>query len=115
MYDILKAKVDRWSRKIYFLKKKAKIMDNFLDMLTLEGAGSQTDDTGSTFRVPLKTLGYTGSNYLCGRSVASKLSVQEPDTFGQGNQSKTLYSSARYSETKRDIGMAQKRSNDVDA
>ena len=62
MYDMLQAKVDRWSGKIYFVKKKAKIMDNFLDMLTLEGAGGQTDDTRSTFRVPLKTLGYTGSN-----------------------------------------------------
>ena len=62
MYDMLQAKVDRWSGKIYFVKKKAKIMDNFLDMLTLEGAGGQTDDTRSTFRVPLKTLGYNGSN-----------------------------------------------------
>ena len=61
MYDMLQAKVDHWSGKIYFVKKKAKIMDNFLDMLTLEGAGGQTDDTRSTFRVPLKTLGYNGS------------------------------------------------------
>ena len=43
-------------------KKKAKIMDNFLDMLTLEGAGGKTDDTRSTFRVILKTLGFNGSN-----------------------------------------------------
>ena len=28
----------------------------------LEGAGGQTDDTRSTFRVPMKTLGYNGSN-----------------------------------------------------
>ena len=52
MYDMLQAKVDHWSGKIYFVKKKAKIMDNFLDMLTLEGAGGQTDDTRSTFRPP---------------------------------------------------------------
>ena len=37
-------------------------MDNVSDMLTLEGAGGQTDDTRSTFRVPLKTFGYNGSN-----------------------------------------------------
>ena len=43
-------------------KKTPKIMDNFLDMLSLEGAGGQTDDTRSTFRVTLKTLGYNGSN-----------------------------------------------------
>ena len=30
-------------------------MDNFSDKLTLEGAGGQTDDTRSTFKVPLKT------------------------------------------------------------
>ena len=37
-------------------------MDNFSDVLTLEGAGRQRIDTMSTFRVPLKTLGYNGSN-----------------------------------------------------
>ena len=31
----------------------------------------------STFGVPLKTLGYNGSNELLGRSVASKLSLQQ--------------------------------------
>ena len=46
-----------------------------------EGDGGQTDDTRSTFWVNLKTLGYDGSNWLCGRSVASKLKVQEPDPF----------------------------------
>ena len=44
-------------------------MDNFLERLTLEGAGGQTDDTRSTFRPPLKTLGYNCSNSLLGRSV----------------------------------------------
>ena len=58
-----------------------KIMDNFSDRLTLEGAGGQTDDTRSTFRPPLKSLGYNGSNELCGRSVASKLSLQQADGF----------------------------------
>ena len=51
-------------------------MDNFSDWLTLEGAGGQTDDTMSTFKAPLKTLGMT-----LGRSVASKVRVHEPDTF----------------------------------
>ena len=57
MYDMLQAKVDHWSGKIYFVKKKAKIMDNFLDMLTLEGAGRRRNDTRVTFGVPLKTCG----------------------------------------------------------
>ena len=47
-------------------------MDNFSDWLTLKCAGGQTDDTRSTFRPPLKTLGYKGSNKLLGRSVASR-------------------------------------------
>ena len=34
-------------------------MDNFLDRLTLEGAGGQTDDTRSTFRPPWKLWGIT--------------------------------------------------------
>ena len=38
-------------------------MYNFLDMLTLDGAGGQTNDTRSTFRVPLKTLGYNAILY----------------------------------------------------
>ena len=50
-------------------------------MLTLEGAGGQTDDTRSTFRVPLKTLGYNGSKELCGcgRSIASKFTPHQVD------------------------------------
>ena len=67
MYDMLKAKVDRLAGKIYFVQKKhlktPKNMDNFLDRLTLEGAGGQTGDTRSTFRPPLKSLGYNRSHY----------------------------------------------------
>ena len=37
-------------------------MDNFSDMLTLEGAGGQAGDIWSTSGVPLKTCGYNGSN-----------------------------------------------------
>ena len=57
MYDMLQAKVDRFAGKIYVVKKKRKtlkIMDNFSDMLTQEGAGGQTDDT----RSPGQLLGY---------------------------------------------------------
>ena len=43
-------------------RKAPEIMENFSDMLTLEGVGGQIDDTRSTFRVPQKTLGYNGSN-----------------------------------------------------
>ena len=66
MYGILKAKVDHLAGKTYFVKKKhlktPKIMDYFSYRLTLEGAGGQTGDTRSTFGVPLKSLGYKGSN-----------------------------------------------------
>ena len=64
MSDMLWAKIDSLARKIYFVQKNPKtpkIIDNFSDMLTLEGAGRQTN-TRSTFRGPLKTLGYNGSN-----------------------------------------------------
>ena len=51
--------------KIYFVQlrlgkknENSKIVDNFSDMLTLECAGRQTDQTRSTFRRPLKTLGF---------------------------------------------------------
>ena len=43
----------------------------------------------STFRVSLKTLGYNGSNWLCGRLVASKSSPKLFFADGQGNQWKT--------------------------
>ena len=54
MYDMPQAKIDRLARKTYFVKKKkkrkkTKMMDNFLDRLTLEGAGGQTEDTRSTY------------------------------------------------------------------
>ena len=63
MYDMLQTKVDRLAGKTYFVNKKTpKIMDNFLERPTLEGAIGQTDDTRSTFRPPLKTLGYNCSN-----------------------------------------------------
>ena len=48
---------------------------------TLEGLGRPAVDSRSTSVVPLKSLGYNGSNELLGRSVASKLWVHEPDTF----------------------------------
>ena len=40
-------------------------MDNFSDMLSLEGAGRRRNDTRSTFRVHLKTWGMT--SYVEGR------------------------------------------------
>ena len=49
---MLLAKVDRLVRKTYFVQKNTKIMDNFLDRVTLEGAGGQTDDTRSTLVPP---------------------------------------------------------------
>ena len=57
-------KLSVWPGKHILSKKTPKILDNFSDTLTLEGARGQTDDTRSTFRVPLKTLGYNGSNWL---------------------------------------------------
>ena len=55
--DMLQEKVDRLARKTYFVKKKTpKIMDKFSYRVTLEGAGGQTGDTRSTFRVLLKNL-----------------------------------------------------------
>ena len=50
-------------------------MGNFSDMLTLEGSGRRRNDTGSTFRVPRKTLGYNGS-----------LAMGEVGGIRQGNQ-----------------------------
>ena len=54
-------KVDRLAGKLILSKKNhlktPKIMDNFSDRLTLEGAGGQTDHTMSAFRPPLKSLG----------------------------------------------------------
>ena len=52
-----------------------------LHHLTLGGAGGKTVHTRSTFEIPLKTLGYNGSNELCRRSVASKLSPRQADDF----------------------------------
>ena len=50
-------------------------------MTPLGEAVCQTIGTRSTSGVPLKSLGYNGSNELCGRSVASKLSPQQADGF----------------------------------
>ena len=56
-----------------------KFTDNFWGFLALEGGRRQTVGIKSTFGVGLKYLGYNDSNELCGRLVASKLSVREPD------------------------------------
>ena len=60
-----KPKLTVWPGKLILSKKNLKtpkIMDNFSDRVTLEGAGGQTDDNRSTFRTPLKSLGYNSSN-----------------------------------------------------
>ena len=65
MYDKLWAEVDRLPRKFNFVqenKKWTKMMDNLSDILTLECAGLQTDDTRSTFGLFFTSLGYNGSN-----------------------------------------------------
>ena len=70
---MLLAKIDHLARKICCVKKTLK-NDLFTDFLTLEGLGRQTVETRSTSGLPLKPLGYDGSNGLFGRSVALKLS-----------------------------------------
>ena len=67
--DVL-AKTQRWvgcSNLVpnFFLTGDAlwpKITDNFLDILTLEGAGHQIVDTRPIFGLLLTNLGYNGSN-----------------------------------------------------
>ena len=68
--DVL-AKTQRWvgcskfGSKFFFLTGDAlwpKITDNFLDILTLEGAGHQIVDTRPIFGLLLTNLGYNGSN-----------------------------------------------------
>ena len=56
-------------------------MAKYWHQLTLGGPGGQTVDTRSTSGVPLESLGYNGSNELCGRSVASKVSQQQANEF----------------------------------
>ena len=53
IYDML---WEKWTVRPGKQKKTPEIMDNFLDRLTLEGAGGQTDDTRSPFKLPLKVL-----------------------------------------------------------
>ena len=54
-------------------------MKNNQHHITLGRSGDQTVDTRSTFGVPLKTYRKNGLNWLLGRSVASKLSLQQAD------------------------------------
>ena len=61
MYDMLKTKVDRLAGKMDFVKQPVQA-DMNLGFLTLRGAVCQTIGTRSTCRLPLKTLGYNGSN-----------------------------------------------------
>ena len=64
MYNMLEAKWAVWPEKLILSKKNQKRLKSwttFSDRLTLEDAGGQTDDTSSTFRPPLKSLGYIRS------------------------------------------------------
>ena len=54
---------------------------DFLDILTLEGAGRQTVDTRSTSGLFLTNFWCNASNKQCGRSVVSKLSLHKPAAF----------------------------------
>ena len=61
MYDMLWAKFDCLAGKFNFVKKKTKtpkIMDNFSDMLTLEGCGRRRNKTMLTLGFLLTNLGY---------------------------------------------------------
>ena len=61
MYDTLKAKFDSLTGKFDFVKKKpenTEIIDNFSDMLTLEGSGRRRNKTRSTLGFLLTNLGY---------------------------------------------------------
>ena len=66
MYDMLYVKVDRLTGKTFFLPKNTKKSvfwrTQFQGFLTLDGAVCQTIGPRSTIRLPLKTLGYNGSN-----------------------------------------------------
>ena len=57
-------------------------MDNYLDMMTLEGAGRRLNDTRSTLGVPLKALGCNSStskfNFNTQRPL-SESSKKHPD------------------------------------
>merc|ERR1711994_504835 len=70
-----------WPGKLISSKKQPFLGDKYRHHLTLGRSGGQTVDTRSTSGVPLKRLGYNGSNELCGRSLASKLSPQQADDF----------------------------------
>ena len=76
MYYMLKRKLTVWLGNLSLSQKNRKtpkIMDNFSDMLTW---ALDADEM-----TPGQLLGYNGSNWLCGRSVASKLSLQQADGF----------------------------------
>ena len=93
-------------------RKTPKIMDNFSDVLTLEGAGCRP---GQLLGYPWKLWVVTvQTSYVEGRWHQNWAYTSQTLFFadGQGNQWKKpefFYSSARYSETKRDIGMGHKR------
>ena len=81
--------------------KWPKVLDNFWDIITLEGALRQIIDTRSTSGVPLKSSGHNHSNELCGRSVASKLTAHKPYEFFCGWTKKftNLYQNYRWKHT----------------
>ena len=63
MYDMLKAKVDCFARKLNFRKKTLKMTQNYGKLL---GGGRQSVDTRSTFGEPLKLkwANYESANWL---------------------------------------------------
>ena len=67
-----------WQGKLFLWRKNTTycFCRTNLDYLAVQGPVRQTVDIRSTYEVSLETLGYNGSNELCGRSVASKFSAK---------------------------------------
>ena len=78
---MLWVKIDSLAKKIYFVQNTPQKGLFCVHESALPDFGRQTLDTRSTSEVPLKSYGGDGSNEICGRLVASKLSAYRVDTF----------------------------------
>ena len=89
-------------------KKNPKIMNNFSDMLALEGAGGQTGDFWSTSGLRLQTWRYNGSKLEEFRNILQRVDEVKGSTISLQSVQVNLICSCQSNKTKNNFNYSKR-------